>query len=64
MSWDVEVTHVEHATTDFPASREGLGQEVIERFATSYPLPELGSPCRQLRIGEGLHLRFELVDNR
>ena len=44
----VEVPHVEHAAAGLADHREGLGQQVVERFAVGEPLAEFGGLLAQL----------------
>src|SRR5690606_16827274 len=44
------------------ADREGLGQDLVERFAVCDAFLELGRPRLELLVAERLHLRLERVD--
>ena len=60
----VEVTHLQHALAGLAADREGLRQQLVERFAARDALAEFTRFGAQLIIRQLLDLRLERIDRR
>jgi len=60
----IEVTHLQHAFARLAADRERLGQQLVERLATTDALPEFRRFRAQLIVRQLLDLRFERIDRR
>src|SRR5690606_31873728 len=58
----IVVAHAQDADAGLAADREGLGQDLVERFAVCDAFLELGRPGLELFVAERLHLRLERVD--
>src|SRR5690606_30645237 len=58
----VVVAHAQDADAGLAADREGLGEDLVERFAVGDALLEFRGLGLQLFVAEGLHLRLEGVD--
>jgi hypothetical protein len=56
------VAHADRALGRLAHTREGLGQQVVERFTLCRPLAELLGLGPQLRIAQGLECRLKRVD--